>query len=203
MSSSTAPTPSGGESRTIGAVELPPAARRELLAFARACLEADLVGAVPPPPPDDGRLAEPRGAFVSLYAGAELRGCIGHLAADRPLAEVVARMAVAAARRDPRFPPVTADELADLRIEISVLSQPLRLEPPDPARIVIGRHGVMVRRGRALGVLLPQVGPAHRWDARALLAATCRKAGLSADAWREPETQVFVFEAHVIAEAEA
>jgi AmmeMemoRadiSam system protein A len=125
---------------------------------------------------------------------------MGQVAGDRPLGEVVPRMAVAAGRDDPRFAPVTLDELAALHIEISVLSEPVRLVPVDPARLVIGRDGLIVRRGPAFGVLLPQVAPEHGWTADAFLAAACHKAGLAPDAWRDPDTEVLVFEADVFAE---
>lgn len=143
-----------------------------------------------------------RGAFVTLLASETLRGCIGRVTADRVLGEVVRDMTVAAARDDPRFPPVTADELSDLRIAISVLGELVRIAPPavDPGRIVIGRDGLVVRRGRALGLLLPQVAVEYEWDAVAFLAAACQKAGLAADAWRDPATEVLAFEADVFAE---
>ena len=143
-----------------------------------------------------------RGAFVTLLACETLRGCIGRVTADRVLGEVVRDMTVAAARDDRRFSPVTADEVSDLRIAISVLGELVRIAPPtvDPGRIVIGRDGLVVRRGRALGLLLPQVAVEYEWDAAAFLAAACQKAGLAADAWRDPATEVLVFEADVFAE---
>lgn len=168
--------------------------------LARASLEAYLTGGPSPTPPAGGAMAARRGAFVSLHAGPELRGCIGQVAGDRPLGEVVARMAVAAGRDDPRFAPVTVDELAALHIEISVLSEPVRLEPVDRAHLVIGRDGLIVRRGRAFGVLLPQVASELGWTADAFLSAACHKAGLTPDAWRAPDTEVLVFQAEVFTE---
>lgn len=141
-----------------------------------------------------------RGAFVTLEHHHELRGCIGHLAADRPVAEVVADMAVAAALEDPRFPPLRASELADVQIEVSVLTPARRLDPIDPGRITIGRDGVIVERGAARGLLLPQVAPSYGWGAERLLAATCEKAGLPAAAWREPGTVVLTFQADIFGE---
>lgn len=141
-----------------------------------------------------------RGAFVTLLADGALRGCIGHLAADRPLGDVVRDMTVAAARDDPRFPPVTADELARVRVEISALTPPAPFVPLDASRIVVGRDGLVVRRGRAQGVLLPQVAPEYHWGPEAYLAATCRKAGLPPDSWAEPGTEVFTFQAEVFGE---
>ena len=143
-----------------------------------------------------------RGAFVTISARGALRGCIGHIAADRELGAVVREMTVAAAQDDPRFAPVEPDELPDLALEISVLSEATPVAPPvDPARIAVGRDGVMVRRGRNVGLLLPQVARDHHWGPDALLAAACRKAGLPPDAWREPGTELFTFHADVFGEA--
>ena len=150
--------------------------------------------------------ALPRGAFVTLEeqggggGGHVLRGCVGHVLGDRPLGDSVRQVAVSAARADPRFPPVTPEELPDLRIEISVLDEPVRVNPVDPGRLVIGRDGLLVRRGRALGLLLPQVATEHRFDPEAFLRAACSKAGLPADSWREPGTQVFTFTADIFGE---
>lgn len=145
-----------------------------------------------------------RGAFVTLTERGALRGCIGHLAADRALGPVVRDMTVAAARDDPRFPPVTPDELPSLAVEISVLSAPTPLGPPvAAAAVAVGRDGLVVRRGHHVGLLLPQVATEYHWGPEAFLAATCRKAGLEPDGWREPETEVFTFQADVFGEARA
>lgn len=137
---------------------------------------------------------------MTLESGGALRGCIGHIGADRPLAEVVRTVAVAAARDDPRFEPVAPEELLALRIEISILTDPAALVPALAERIAIGRDGLLVRRGRAMGLLLPRVASEYHWGPDAFLAAACRKAGLAPDAWREPGTQVFTFQADVFAE---
>lgn len=142
-------------------------------------------------------LSRPGGAFVTLRRHGVLRGCIGRLASDRPLAEVVASMAVAAATEDPRFAPVPPVELHDLEIEISVLSEPEPLASHDPEEIRPGRDGIVVRQGWRQGLLLPQVAAEHGWDAEALLAAACHKAGLPREAWRKAECDVFVFQAVV------
>ncbi len=174
--------------------------RRALLALVRRTLEVELSGGAPEPPPDLPGLRARRGAFVTLRRGVELRGCIGHVPADRPLAEVVTRMAVSAATADPRFPPVAPEELSDLRIEISVLSEPVRVDPPDAGRVQPGRDGVIVRRSGRQGLLLPQVATEFDWGPEALLAAACRKAGLAADAWREAESELYVFQADIFGE---
>lgn len=141
-----------------------------------------------------------RGAFVTLEEQGALRGCIGRIAGDRPLGEVIRSVAVSAACDDPRFPAVAPAELPALRIEISVLGEPVRREPGGREGLVIGRHGLLVRRGRAVGVLLPQVATEQRLDPAGFLAAACRKANLPPHSWREPGTEVFTFQADVFGE---
>jgi AmmeMemoRadiSam system protein A len=180
---------------------LPPADRAALLALARCAIEAALAGRAAPTLPDVPAAAQHRGAFVSLRAAnGDLRGCIGRVRGDRPLGEVIRRVAVSAARSDPRFAPVTADELSELRIEISVLSEPVRMEPADWCRLVIGRDGLLVRCGAAQAVLLPQVATEHGFGPEAYLNAVCHKAGLAPGSWREPATHIFTFTADVFVE---
>lgn len=197
------PSPSGAGSPTIADPELGDEERQALLRLARQALQAS-VNRQPEPRPELAALplvlTRPGRAFVTLRHGDALRGCIGHVASGRPLAEVVWRMTVLAATEDPRFAPVGREELGDLRVEISVLSDPVRLLVVDPADIEPGRDGVMVRRGWRQGLLLPQVATEQRWDAEALLAAVCRKAGLPGDAWRGPDCELFVFQADVFGE---
>src|SRR3989442_15222324 len=95
-------------------------------------------------------------------------------------------MTVAAARDDPRFAPVTAEELPALTLEISVLRQPAPFAPVDPARLVIGRDGLLLRRGRRTALLLPQVEAEPGRDPERFLDAGCRNADLSSHAGREP-----------------
>ena len=181
--------------------ELDAAERRALLAIARRAVEAAVRGEPDPGAgPEAEALRRPGGAFVTLRSGGELRGCIGHVAADRPLAEVVARMAASAATQDPRFPPVPADELPVLEVEISVLSEAVPLVSRDPQQIRSGADGVIVRRGWRQGVLLPQVATDHGWAGEEFLAAACRKAGLPSEAWRAPDCQVLVFQTDVFGE---
>jgi AmmeMemoRadiSam system protein A len=170
--------------------------------LARASLEAHFAGAPQPAAEETGPLSECRGAFVSLHVGAELRGCIGQVAPDGPLGELVTHLAVAAAREDPRFQPVSREELPRLQLEVSVLSEPAPIKPVQPGRIVVGRDGLVVRRGEKMGVLLPQVAIDNGWTAETFLAAACRKAGLKPDAWREQEAEVLVFQADVFGEGE-
>jgi AmmeMemoRadiSam system protein A len=142
-------------------------------------------------------LSERRGAFVSLYRGGILRGCVGQVENPGPLADVVARSAISAALYDSRFTPVEAAEVATLDIEISVLTVPERISLE---AIVAGRHGLMVVRGSFRGLLLPQVATERKWSGQRLLEETCVKAGLGRDAWREPATEVFGFTAEVFSE---
>jgi AmmeMemoRadiSam system protein A len=107
---------------------------------------------------------------------------------------------VSAARSDPRFPPVEIDELSALRIEISVLDEPVLVETADLCRVVIGRDGLLARRGRAQAVLLPQVAVEQGFGPEAFLNAVCHKAGLPPGSWREPATRVFTFTAEVFVE---
>jgi len=104
-------------------------------------------------------------------------------------------MAAAAATRDPRFPPIDATDLQAMTVEISVLTPDVVIHRPE--EIEIGRHGLDVRRGGARGLLLPQVAVEHGFDREKFLAATCRKAGLPADAWNDADTEIRVFEADV------
>ena len=175
--------------------------RRTLLAMAREAIAAHLAGREPALPRATGALAELRGAFVSLHrrSDGELRGCVGVLRPEEPLASAVSRMAVAAATQDDRFDPVGAAELADLSIEISALS---RLAPIRPEEIELGRHGLLVRAGDKRGVLLPRVPVDHGWDRDLFLAQTCRKAGLAADAWAQAGTQLQGFTATVFSDAD-
>lgn len=172
----------------------------ELLGVARAALSAWLCGRTPPGVAGGGAGALYRGAFVTLTMGGVLRGCIGRVVPDRPLGVLVRDMAVAAARDDPRFPPVEAEELGGIHVEISVLTPPAPLLPVLPELVVIGRDGLIVRRGEASGLLLPQVAVERGWGPDLFLAAACRKAGLVGDAWRDAGTEVLTFRAEVFGE---
>jgi len=130
-------------------------------------------------------LNEPRGAFCTLHLDGRLRGCVGYIAAAKPLIQTVAETAVSAAFYDPRFAPVTADEAPRLKLEISVLSLPA---PIRPDQVEVGRHGLIVSDSGRRGLLLPQVASEHGWDAETFLTQTCLKAGLPPDAWRRGAT---------------
>ena len=163
----------------------------------RAIVAAVLEDQIADFPPFPAALSEPRGAFVSLYVGGTLRGCVGQVENPGPLADVVARAAISAALYDSRFPPISADEVLSLALEISVLSRP---EPIQADAIVAGEHGLLVARGSSRGLLLPQVAAERNWPARRLLEETCVKAGLQRDAWCDPATQIFGFTAEIFSE---
>jgi AmmeMemoRadiSam system protein A len=166
----------------------------QLLDLARAAVLAAIDGRPAPAPDPLGHpeMGEPSDAFVTLTAGDALRGCMGTLGAEMPVGEAVVRAAGMAATRDPRFRPVTARELAGLRIEVSVLGPARPLA--DPAGFVPGRDGIVVEAHGRRALLLPQVATEMGWGATEMLDAVCEKAGLRAEAWREPGTRLLVFE---------
>jgi len=171
----------------------------EMLRLARATLESYLSnGTTPRYQTTRQALVARAAAFVSLHHGEELRGCIGQLLPDRELHRVIQHCAISAATEDMRFLPVTAAELPQLNIEISVLTPFRRLREKE--EIEIGKHGLYVIRGPHHGLLLPQVATQYKWDPDTFLAQTCRKAGLPADAWKDPGTTIQVFEAQVFSE---
>ncbi len=195
--------------------ELPPAAdaasarvgadvQRLLLRWAREAIAA-AVGGAPAPRVREADLTDelrsPHAAFVTLTLDGRLRGCIGRLDYHRPLWENVLTAAAAAALDDPRFPPVSAEELEDLTIEISVLDVPVDLG--DPGAFDPVRQGIIVERGFRRGLFLPGVGPDAGWDREQTLAAVCRKAGLPSGAWREPGARLQVFRTVAFSEAAA
>ncbi|MGC1417935.1 MAG: AmmeMemoRadiSam system protein A [Candidatus Acidiferrum sp.] len=174
--------------------------RRSLLELARrAVTEAVLLQNPAGSIVQTGMLAEKRGVFVTLHARGRLRGCIGVVEAFEPLGEAVARCAASAALHDPRFSPVRMDEIPSLHIELSLLSPP---EPVLPESIEIGKHGLLIIRGAKRGLLLPQVAVEHKLGREEFLDETCRKAGLPATAWQEPETQILGFLCEVFSEGD-
>jgi AmmeMemoRadiSam system protein A len=179
-------------------LELSEAHRLGLLATARSTLEAALRGDTVTPPPAEPVVDMRVPAFVTLFAGTALRGCTGALHGDLPLSRLVSRLTISTAFGDPRFPSVTPAELPSLRFEISVLGEMRRVAPDD---VEIGLHGVLVRRGRRRGLLLPQVANEHGFGREQFLIAACRKAGLPAAAYLERATTILVFEADVFGDA--
>lgn len=139
------------------------------------------------------------GVFVTLHKARRLRGCMGTLDDMLPLASAVRHAAICAALHDPRFPPVASGELPDLEIEVSILGPPRPMKNLDD--LELGVHGVIVQRGPDRGLFLPQVAVEHHFDRETLLSRCCsEKAGLPADAWRQPGTQILLFTAEVARE---
>ncbi|MBD3246710.1 MAG: AmmeMemoRadiSam system protein A [Candidatus Omnitrophica bacterium] len=177
------------------------AQKKELLRLARKALKAELEGAQPSVDKGalDERLRQSRGVFVTLYRDEQLRGCIGTLTGTQPLYAAVQEMVTQSALHDPRFPPVTADEVDRLRIEISVLSPPEKVDSAE--NIILGRHGVMVCQGGRRGVFLPQVAVETGWSKEQFLDNLCaQKAGIDPRSWREGNCELYVFSAEVCAE---
>lgn len=173
--------------------------KQELLRIARSTLREHLdAGRIPPGRPHKKTLLLGGGAFVTLKRqDGELRGCIGTFEDKNPIYQTVQQMAVSAATRDPRFPPVDLEELESCVIEISVLSS---LEEADAEDVQVGRHGLQISRGFARGVLLPQVPVEWGWDRKTFLEQVCLKAGLPPDAYLDPSAKLFVFTAQVFGE---
>jgi AmmeMemoRadiSam system protein A len=174
-------------------------AQKELLALTRATLENYFkTGRVPEYHTEHPGLLRRAGAFVTLHKGDDLRGCIGMLSGEGELYRTVQHCALSAALEDSRFDPVSQKEIPDLTIEISILSAFECVT--DVNLIEVGRHGLVISLGGARGLLLPQVASKYHWDRETFLTQTCRKAGLSAQAWRQPEAKIQIFEAQVFSE---
>lgn len=172
--------------------------KQRLLQLARDSIRAHLTGEpVPSLAGASSLLCEPRGVFVSLHRRGQLRGCIGYLEAVKPLGQSVVEMAAAAAFHDPRFLPMREAELADLEVEISVLTPMQPLPQAQVENIQVGRHGLYIEKGLNRGLLLPQVAVDFRWDRTTFLQQTCCKAGLPPDAWKDPDTRIFTFTAEI------
>jgi len=170
------------------------------LRLARTVIKAGLDGsdAAPfIPVPESPALLARSGVFVTLHKEGALRGCIGNFTSEAPLYENIVEMARASAFSDPRFDPLSAHELSDIEIEISVLS-PMR-EIEDVTEIEVGRHGIYIQKGYARGVLLPQVATENNFDRQTFLEHTCMKAGLAPSCWKEGAT-ISIFEAEIFGE---
>ncbi len=204
--------PEGEHGRVVGyaAIEFamgqPPALtdidKTALLKLARATLDEYLQTHTRPHfEPTSAAMEQPRATFVTLRHKQthDLRGCRGEVFARYPLWESVQRVSLLSATDDPRFRPMSHAELADMHIEISVLT-PMRLAH-GPEEVIVGQHGVMIRAGGHGGLFLPQVPQEQGWDHDEYLSTLCwMKAGLPADAWRKPGTQLYIFEAEIFEE---
>ncbi|MHB8351692.1 MAG: TIGR00296 family protein [Thermoplasmata archaeon] len=177
--------------------------------LARFTVEESSGGPVGPAPeePLSAAFRVPRGVFVTLrtHPGERLRGCIGFPLPVFPLGRAIRLAAAAAAREDPRFPPVSARELNRLTVEVSVLTVPEPLAGRTGAArreaLCVGTDGLIVEAGGRTGLLLPQVATEQGWDARQFLAGACEKAGLPPEAWESPATRLLTFRARIFREA--
>ncbi|MCK4327272.1 MAG: TIGR00296 family protein [Candidatus Diapherotrites archaeon] len=183
--------------------KIPQAEGKQLLALARKAITTYLEKRERISPPKEP--SEKRGVFCTLRTRHDvLRGCIGLPYPTKPLAEAIVEAAISSAAGDPRFKPVTAEELGEIRIELTVLTTPEELECPKaemPGKIEIGRHGLIVKGQYTSGLLLPQVavenGP---WSPVEFLEATCWKAGLPPQAWKEEGVKISLFEGQIFTE---
>ena len=149
----------------------------------------------------DPVLNQEMGAFVTLHEHGQLRGCIGNIEGRGPFFLTVQDMAVEAATGDPRFRPVTLDEMKDIAVEISALSPLEKIDNPN--MIEPGKHGVIVRQGSRSGVYLPQVATETGWNREEFMNSLCgQKAGIREDAWKKGECEIYIFTAEVFGEKE-
>lgn len=171
--------------------------RRLLLAVARSAIEAKLKGAGGDVPSTDSEaLMRDAGCFVTLHKKGRLRGCIGTLEPEKPLIHAVQGNALNAAFEDPRFPPVTEDELADIDLEISILTPPEELEFADAEdlrkKLKPGVHGVILSKGWHRATFLPQV-----WDqlpdVDTFLSHLCQKAGMDRHCWKDSGVEIKIY----------
>jgi AmmeMemoRadiSam system protein A len=169
--------------------------KKELLDLARVSLELFIrKQEIIAYSPQNRELLGKRGVFVTLKKKDALRGCIGFIEPVGPIHQTVIQASIYASSKDPRFKPVTSDELDEIDIEISVLT-PMR-KISDPSLVEVGKHGLFVKwKGRS-GLLLPQVPVENGWSRRTFLEQACLKAGLSKDAWKSG-AKLYVFEADV------
>ena len=176
--------------------------KRVLLRLARETVTRYLqTDTLPWPLPAVGspKLLREAGTFVTFTKHGELRGCIGSIQPQGRLIRLVSSMAFEAAFRDPRFQPIAAGELKDLEVEISVLTPMKAVAGPD--WITIGKDGVLLRVGDRSAVFLPQVAPEQGWTRTEMLEHLAEKAGLPADAWKDPKAKFFTFQADVFSES--
>lgn len=174
--------------------------KERLLKIARNTVETYIIdGQKPLISNEDPVLNDKRGAFVTLHKNNQLRGCIGNIVSNRELFLTIRDMAIEASTGDLRFPRVSKDELKDIDIEISVLSPLKKIK--DLEEIKLGVHGVLIRKGMRSGVFLPQVATETGWSKEEFMETLCnQKAGLSPDAWKDPDVDIYIFSAEVFKE---
>ena len=162
-------------------------------------LEKNMRIAIPGDCPEE--LKEDLGVFVTLNKNQRLRGCIGYPEPVKSLIESTIEVAIAAAFNDPRFPELKKEEFDDLDFEVTVLTLPELIEVAHPKQyfdeIKIGRDGLIIQKGYARGLLLPQVAPENGFDVEEFLEHTCMKAGISADSWMDESCDVYKFQGQI------
>jgi len=180
-----------------------------LVKLARTAIEKFLTEGVKitPPPQTPQRLFEERGVFVTLkqFPSGELRGCIGYPEPIMPLVLATIDAAISAATKDPRFYPLTPQELDSVTVEVTVLTPPEPIDVPPqqlPRAIKVGRDGLIVRCGLASGLLLPQVPVEWGWNEEEFLSQTCVKAGLPPNCWLDPRCKFYKFQGQIFTETE-
>jgi AmmeMemoRadiSam system protein A len=177
------PQPAAPKPDTGASGELRDGDKQALLALARKTIIRYLTTeTVPLARGFSPAVQEYRGVFVTLKKYGTLRGCIGRLIPEAPLGQLVGAMAIQSAMNDHRFRPVTLNEMKDIEIELSVLT-PMKTVPR-AEDIVIGRDGVLLQKGRAGAVFLPQVATEQGWTREQMLDQLCLKAGLAEGSWR-------------------
>jgi len=176
--------------------------------IARAAIDARVLGRSMQAFEVPAAFEEKSGAFVTInnHPGGDLRGCIGYPQPFFPLVKSIEKAAEAAATDDPRFAPMRAEELNRVTVEVSILTPPRLIEvkkPKElPAHLTIGVDGLSIAQGPYRGILLPQVAVDENFDATDFLSHACMKAGLLADAWLDPATRVYTFQAEIFAESD-
>lgn len=138
------------------------------------------------------------GAFVTITINKSLRGCIGYIISSQPMFQTVCDAAIQAATEDPRFPSLQEDEFEKIEIEISILSEPFKMNNYDD--IELGRHGLILEESGRRALLLPQVPIEHNLNKDQFLSALCQKGGFPQDLWKEKILNIDMFTATVFSE---
>ena len=176
--------------------------KKQLLKIAHDSVQAAVTNSNPPQTQtDDPDLNAHCGCFVTLKNAEQLRGCLGQFISEKPLVRLIDEVAANSATSDPRFlaNPITPEELPDLNIEICALSTLKKTD--DPLRLRLGKDGIYIRSQGRSGCFLPQVAEETNWNKKQFLSyCCCHKAGLSPDAWKKPDTEVFLFTAEIFSE---
>ena len=170
-----------------------------MIGFVREVIQMELAGADSPELPDLDILKQPGSCFVMLrdFSG-ELRGCIGNVETFETLGENLRRNAVNAAFMDPSFPPLEYEELGEITIEISVLSQPAAISGMEDFRL--GSDGIILRKKERTAVFLPHIPVEQRWDVPTVFRYLARKAGLPEESWMDEDVNLFTFQTETFSE---